>query len=110
MKAFAAKAKLVLTLCLGCCLHGIVYASAPITLNIDTSNPGYAIPSTFVGISVSSMSIDGDSGYTKFLKTSNPQVVNLFKQIGVTHMRTIMTANRMNTCMFTDARQRRLTR
>jgi len=61
-----------------------------ITLTIDASDPGVAISSNFVGLSFSSMSIDGDGGYTKFLTTADTQVVNLFKQIGVKHIRTIM--------------------
>ncbi len=36
------------------------------------------------------MSIDGDSGYTKCFTTANTQMVNLFRQIGVKHLRTIM--------------------
>ena len=36
------------------------------------------------------MSIDGNSGYTKCFTTANTQMVNLFKQIGVKHLRTIM--------------------
>ena len=36
------------------------------------------------------MSIDGDGGYTKCFTTANTQMVNLFKQIGVKHLRTIM--------------------
>jgi hypothetical protein len=64
--------------------------TSPITLTINASNPGYSIPTNFVGISVSSMSIDGDSGYTKCFTTANTQMVNLFKQIGVKHLRTIM--------------------
>ncbi len=61
-----------------------------ITLAIDASKPGYAIPTNFVGISVSSMSIDGDGGYTKCFTTANTQMINLFKQIGIKHLRTIM--------------------
>ncbi len=61
-----------------------------ITLTIEASNPGPAISSNFLGISVSGSSIDGDNGYTKFLTTANTQAVNLFKQIGIKHLRTIM--------------------
>jgi hypothetical protein len=64
--------------------------SYPITLTIDASNPGLAIPTNFVGLSISSHSIDGDSGYTKCFTTANAQMVNLFKQIGIKHVRTIM--------------------
>ncbi len=60
------------------------------TLTIDASKPGYAIPSNFVGISVSSWSIDDDNGYTKCFTTANTQMVSLFKQIGIKHLRTIM--------------------
>lgn len=62
------------------------------TVTIDASKPGLMIPSNFVGLSVSSSSIDGDNGYTKFLTTSHTQVVNLFRQIGIKHVRTIMDA------------------
>ena len=55
------------------------------------SNPGPSDSlSNFPGISVSGSSIDGDNGYTKFLTTANTQAVNLFKQIGIKHLRTIM--------------------
>ncbi len=64
--------------------------TCPITLTIDASNPGSAIPGNFVGICVSSMSISGDSGYIRCFTTANTQMVNLFKQIGVKHLRTIM--------------------
>ncbi|HVM49688.1 MAG TPA: hypothetical protein VMU04_16800, partial [Candidatus Acidoferrum sp.] len=64
--------------------------TCPITLTINPSNPGYAIPTNYLGLSVSSMSVDGDSGYTKCFTTANTQMVNLFKQIGVKHLRTIM--------------------
>ena len=69
---------------------GAVTNTNPITLTIDASDPGYAVPSNFVGISVSSSSIDGDNNYTKFLTTNDTQVINLFKQIGIKHMRTIV--------------------
>ena len=72
--------------------------TCPITLTINPSNPGYAIPTNYLGLSVSSMSVDGDSGYTKCFTTANTQMVNLFKQIGVKHLRTIMgKANPSNT-------------
>ena len=76
---------------LGCLLHGVAFAQTyPMTLTINASNPGVTISSNFVGLSVSSMSIDGDSGYTKCFTTANTQMVNLFKQIGIKHVRTIM--------------------
>jgi hypothetical protein len=60
------------------------------TLTIDASDPGSAIPANFIGLSISSSSIDGNSGYTKFLTTADTQMINLFKQIGIKHLRTIM--------------------
>ena len=74
-----------------CLLHNAAFAqSCPITLTINASNPGVAISPNFVGLSVASQSIDGDSGYTKCFTTANTQMVNLFKQIGIKHVRTIM--------------------
>src|SRR5664280_1291013 len=77
-------------LCAGCLLCATAFAIDPITLTINATAPGCAIPSTFVGISVSSASIDGSSGCKKIFTTSNTQLVNLCKQIGVKHLRTIM--------------------
>ena len=78
-------------LCGSCLLGGCALAqTCPITLTIDPSKPGYAIPTNYLGLAVSSMSIDGDGGYTKCFTTANTQMVNLFKQIGVKHLRTIM--------------------
>jgi hypothetical protein len=66
------------------------------TLTINASDPGPAIPSDFIGASVSSWNIDDDQGYTKYFQTSNTQIVNLFQQIGIKHLRTIM-GNATNT-------------
>src|SRR5215469_15901643 len=74
-----------------CLLSRVVLAqTCPITLSIDASSPGYTIPANFVGLSVSSQSIDGDSGYKRCFTTANTQMVHLFKEIGVKHLRTIM--------------------
>jgi hypothetical protein len=61
-----------------------------LTLRIDASNPGFAVPENFIGLSVSSFSIDGDSRYKRCFTTANTEMVNLFRQIGVKHLRTIM--------------------
>jgi hypothetical protein len=76
---------------LGCWLSAAAGAqTCPITVSIDATRPGYAIPTNYVGLSISSWSIDGDSSYTKCFTTANSQMVNLFKQIGIRHVRTIM--------------------
>ena len=76
----------------GCLLAGTALATQTnsMTLTIDASKPGVAISSNFVGISISSYSIDGDSGYTKYFTTADTEMVALFQQIGVKHLRTIM--------------------
>lgn len=85
----------LLLFCASGLLSGTAFAqSYPITLAIDASNPGAAIPTNFVGLSVSSYSIDGDNHYTKCFTTANTQMVNLFKQIGIKHLRTIMSKAR----------------
>lgn len=88
----AFRTKFLSVLCIACLLSGAASAIQTnwITLAIDASNPGPAIPTNFIGISVSSWSIDGDSGYTRYFTVANTQMVNLFKQIGVKHLRTIM--------------------
>jgi hypothetical protein len=79
-------------LCAVCLPGGGAFAAVTnsITLTINTSNPGFAVSNNFIGIGVSSFSIDGDGGYTKAFTTANTQMVNLFKQIGIKHLRTIM--------------------
>lgn len=74
-----------------CLLSGTAFAqNYRLKVTIDASHPGPAIPANFVGLSVSSLSIDGNSGYTRCFTARNAQMVNLFKQIGVKHLRTIM--------------------
>jgi hypothetical protein len=85
-----AKGKFLSLLCAAGLLGRAAFANEPITLTINASDPGSAISTNFTGISVSSMSIDGDGGYTKCFTTANTQMVNLFKQIGIKHLRTIM--------------------
>ena len=91
--ARASRSKILAVIFAGCLFSGAAFATTTnsITLAIDATNPGYAISSNFVGISVSSWSLDGDGGYTRCFTTSNSQMVNLFRQIGIKHLRTIMT-------------------
>lgn len=89
----ALKTKFLSVLCASCLLSVEAFATQTnsITLTIDASNPGPMIPTNFVGISISSWNIDGDSGYVKtWFTTANHQMVNLFRQIGIKHLRTIM--------------------
>lgn len=74
------------------CLRGPVASgqTCPITLTINVLKPGLAIPTNFIGVSISSMSVDGDGGYSKIFTTANTQMINLFKQVGIKHIRTIM--------------------
>ncbi len=76
----------------GCWLGGAALAAGTntIMLRIDAGSPGRAVPDNFVGLSVSSMSIDGDGGYVRCFTTENKEMVALFRQIGVKHVRTIM--------------------
>lgn len=63
-----------------------------VTIAIDATKPRARISSDFVGLSISSMSIDGGHGYVKCFTPGNTQMVNLFRQIGIKHLRTIMGA------------------
>lgn len=63
---------------------------SPITLRIDATHPGLVVPADFLGLSISSASIDGDHGYTRCFTTANRQTVHLLREIGVKHLRTIM--------------------
>jgi hypothetical protein len=90
----AAKGLFLALLCAACWVTGGAGAtgtnSNAMTLTIDASDPGPAVASNFIGIAVSSWSIDDDNGYTKCFTTANSEMVNLFRQIGIKHLRTIM--------------------
>lgn len=73
--------------------HPAVAAPVDVALAIDTAAPGPTIPGDFVGMSVSSSSISGNSGYVRIFSPRNPnyrQLTALFRQIGIKHLRTIM--------------------
>ena len=63
--------------------------SAPITLTVNTSSHGYAIPNDFSGLGFETKSVlpntYGVSGY--FFTPSNTQLITLFKNIGVKEIR-----------------------
>jgi hypothetical protein len=65
----------------------------PVTLAIDATRGGFAIPEDFVGISFSRDYISGNGTIQRlFDKASNhhyDHLVNLFRQIGIKHIRTV---------------------
>ena len=68
-------------------------ATDPITLTIDATQTGYAIPSNYVGLSFSRDSISGSHSYEQLFDPNKdayyPHLTNLLAQIGVRHLRTI---------------------
>jgi hypothetical protein len=80
----------LILICAASLASGMVFADGPITININAAHSGAAIPTNFVGLSVSSWSIDGDDRYARCFTAANLQMINLFREIGITHLRTIM--------------------
>ena len=72
---------------------GTALAADPITLTIDATQTGYAIPSNYVGLSFSRDSISGANSYEQLFNPSKDtyysHLTNLLAQIGVKHLRTI---------------------
>ncbi|HTR82429.1 MAG TPA: glycosyl hydrolase family protein [Bacteroidota bacterium] len=75
---------------------GVVFAQSPVTLSINTQTPGYAIPDDFSGISLEMGALksgnSGTPGYmfddtTVFPAPSHKQVLTLFLQLGLKHVR-----------------------
>lgn len=66
-----------------------------LSLSIDTTQNGAAIPADFVGLSVSRDNISGDHGYTRIFNSGNAnfnQLEALFRQVGIRHIRTVSGA------------------
>ena len=74
-------------------LAGAALAADPVTLTIDATQTGYAIPPNYVGLSVSRASISGSHAYRQLFDPNKnacyPHLTNLFAQIGVKHIRVI---------------------
>lgn len=72
---------------------GAALAADPVTLTIDATQKGYAIPANYVGLSVSRDNISGANGYEQLFNPTKDShyahLTNLFAQIGVKHIRTI---------------------
>lgn len=61
----------------------------PFTVSINASNPGPAIPADFVGAAISNNNIAPTGSEQQLFLATNTHLVNLFKQIGIAHLRTI---------------------
>jgi hypothetical protein len=70
-----------------------IRAADSIAISIDATATGYAVPSTFVGLSVSRNNISGSDTYEQLFNPSRdsfyPHLTNLYAQIGVKHIRVI---------------------
>ncbi len=63
--------------------------SSPVTLTIDTTSPGIYIPENFSGISFETGSVRNGNARVKgnFFSAGNTQAINLFRQLGIRHLR-----------------------
>jgi hypothetical protein len=63
--------------------------SSPIALTIDANLPGISIPENFSGISFETGSVrKGNARVTgNFFRAGNKQAINLFRQLGIRHLR-----------------------
>jgi Glycosyl hydrolase family 79 C-terminal beta domain len=76
--------------CFACFLTGMATsAQSPVTLIIDAQSSGYAIPSDFSGVSIfTETQKTGHRGKTgNLFSASNTQLVTLFKNTGIHHLR-----------------------
>jgi hypothetical protein len=75
--------------CLGRLVAAATFAQSPVTLTIDTQSPGYQIPNDFTGVSIftetQKLGHRGSSG--NLFSASNTQLITLFKNSGIHHLR-----------------------
>jgi hypothetical protein len=62
---------------------------APVTLSINTQNPGYQIPDDFTGVSIftETQKLDHRGAHGNLFSPSNTQLITLFKNSGIHHLR-----------------------
>src|ERR1700722_15973938 len=81
----------ILNLLLGsiCLFTGTVFAQSPVTVTVDTQSPGRLIPSDFTGLSIfTETQKAGHRGASGCLfSASNTQLITLFKNTGIHHLR-----------------------
>ena len=83
------KKRLPSFICSGCLLTGAVFGQSPVTLTIDARSPGYEIPANFSGLSIfTETQRPGHRGTRgNLFSASNRQLVALFKNSGIHHLR-----------------------
>ena len=67
----------------------MLLAESPVIVKVDTLSPGHVIPDDYSGASFETVNLkSGSSGASGYLfDSSNPQVVTLFKQLGIKSLR-----------------------
>ncbi|MDB6023379.1 MAG: hypothetical protein JWQ04_3236 [Pedosphaera sp.] len=66
---------------------GAALARSPVALAIDTHVPGAAIPTDFIGLSFGMKALLADKAGGHFFSATNTQLITLFQNIGVRHLR-----------------------
>ena len=90
-KMFQPIKRVIVLTCLGRLVAAAAFAQSPspVTLTIDTQSPGYQIPDDFSGVSIftetQKLGHRGSSG--NLFSASNIQLITLFKNSGIHHLR-----------------------
>lgn len=71
----------------GCVLTGAVLAQSPVTVTIGPDSTSAAIPHDFVGMSFGMRNVPPDRNGAHFFSPKNAQLITLFRNIGIKHLR-----------------------
>jgi hypothetical protein len=68
---------------LACSLH----AQSPVTISVDTQNPGAAVPADFTGLSFEVSQLQPDENGVHYFRAGNKPLINLFHTLGIKSLR-----------------------
>jgi len=64
-----------------------VYAQSPITLSLNTNNPGSALPDQFLGVSYETQQLLPDASGRYYFSPDNQPLINMFRTLGIKNLR-----------------------
>src|SRR5271154_4101033 len=68
-------------------LAAVVHAQSPVTLSIDTQNPGAAIPADFSGLSFEVAQLLPNTNGVHYFRADNKPLIRLFQTLGIKSLR-----------------------
>src|SRR5438128_2064986 len=63
------------------------FAQVPLTVTVDTKNPGAAIPSNFMGLSFEVSLLLPNADGVRYFRPDNKPLLKLFRQLGIKNLR-----------------------